>query len=746
MVRWKIGYLQGSVDGVTVKQFWLHDRAKWDANLTSFGDFDDADTRFTLGRRLMDEGTSLVIDEESVFYAFPVGRNPNRLDIKETHWLNIFDLPFNDRATALSFGEQTANLTWNIIFTDRDEFRNFRQVVRTKSDKDGSDAMTGREPQIVPFVLFMGFVDEAKTQRDIRFGYYDSMTFLREGRRGDNIIEVQVHFKDVTPHVYSATITSVDIPAGTISTVDTNSGKASTKPETIKMEGVDQAYLDTTDTSQGEAYTLLTSVNEGAANRQTFVNSQERLGKIITSVDTDGGQDVTLTLHDSSNTLLTSETKSSVGTSEVTFNNIRYRANQETSLHFHLTVPSGTTKISASSSVDMETSWFEQYYTERGRNPNIYTDADPSNKFRLGRESVDQSQPETDGTVGTTLSSANVWAGMTFQPDQTEISKVMVRLSTAGSPDNLRIRLWEWDTSANGTTGSVLATDYFSPNQASSSATDEYLRMEYSSLDTTKTYVIILDDDGGDGTNKWSVHALTGTSFGDTTVGRLANSSDGGSTYTESTTIKYVLKTYYPDFKTVPLMGGGSKASYITTSSNGEGEFFHEDDFTNDNFWHDITDTNDGQPIYSSVDDYIDLDGSTAMSVTFPVITPFPTKSACRLDYLIDVITDFIKIETSTDNSTWTIEKIINSGDAEDNVASFITLSSDNTKNTTEFYVKFSVASGDDANIKSIKLQVPLDAGGAVFPVFLTGANTIKKERDDISGQVKTTIFYRERD
>ncbi len=245
---------------------------------------------------------------------------------------------------------------------------------------------------------------------------------------------------------------------------------------------------------------------------------------------------------------------------------------------------------------------------------------------------------------------------------------------------------------------------------------------------------------------KYKVYGLTGSSFDDTTTGRKVNSADSGVTWTESTTEKYVLVTYYPDFKTVPLMGGGTKEAYITASSNGDGEFFFEDDFTNDNFWYDITDTNDGQPKYNAAGDYIDLDGTTAMSVTFPVITPFPTKKACRLDYLIDVITDFITIETSTDNSTWTVEKVINSGDDDDNSAAFITLSEDNTKNATEFYVKFSVASGDDANIKSIKLQVPLDTSGAAFPVLLSGANTIKKGLDEISGQVKTTMYYRERD
>ncbi len=498
-VDWKFGFPQATVASTTVKFSYLSIRSDWESNLEStFGDYDNTENRRTLGERLYDEGTGMTVDTTLPSYTF-TERNPNRLDITEKHWLNTFPLPFGERAIALSFGEEIADVTWNVLFTDRDEFRNCRQALRTKRDYLGKDAMTGEEPEIVPFVLFMGYVDEANTIRDIRFGYYESINILREGRRGDNIIEAQIHFKDVTPHIYSKDITTDIMAGGVTSSSETNSGKASVKPERIKVEGVYKSFLFSRRTpGTGFTYTLPTSINEGVTHRVTFIPYSERIGKIVVNFDTDGGQDVTLTLHDSSNNSLTTETKSSVGTGEVAFSNIKYRVIIAGTYHIHLTVPSGTTKLISDTANNLEGTFREIYVVELGRNVTLYTDADTDNKFRVGRESVDKSQPNTDKTVGLELGdAANTVAGMTFQPEQTEISKVMLRIEGDGNTVNhtgdLRMQLFEYDTSADDTTGAVLATAYPAGGVRGTDPTDIYFPLKYSSLDTTKTYIIAVN-------------------------------------------------------------------------------------------------------------------------------------------------------------------------------------------------------------------------------------------------------------
>lgn len=1212
MVQWSISYPQGTLtepngDSVTVKYSYLTNASDWNTNIagklgtttwTQGKNNENIDERIELAKRLMAEGSGLTVDNSDVdkapFYTFPTSPgNPIRLDIKESHWLNTFPIPFRERAIALSFGQNIGDITWNCRFTDRDEFEKFRSVLLSKRDEAGRNAMAEgiEEPEIIPFILLMGYVDEANTVRELRFAYYESMTQLREARRGDNIKEVQVHFKDVTPHIYSVdattvnydvdpdgavlyypelgkdrekrkvydqsghgnhgtitsapkvvdgvfgkaldfdgsndvidigstgetvksvnvwvypdSVTSIDIidfdggthsvevgeaTVGTITatgfssptiyvdgsagstlatgswqmiTVTTatgftasdldigsetsffdgkidafkmwprvlttteitalntdgtaflsqsNAGQSPTKPESIRVEGKAQVYVDQEQTTN---HAVAQPVGEADATTksnkiaQSFVPTKKKLrgfhidkhadtgtftGSVTFSIfdDDSGSPSIDLSSVDLTNDQWTNFNAGS------NFIYLPYRLTPDTKYHLHVSTSTSDTSnhpnlgayntdaYAEGSLKDWSTAdgwatinqdlYFVQEYYESTRNPTWNIVSDPETKYRVGKESVDQSQPNTDGTIaGIIMNASSDWNGFTFQPDQTSITKIKVRADLTGTAvGNLRVRLFEYDTSSHVHTGSVLATTFFPVSQSSTTTETIVIPLEATGLDTTKTYVVLFDDNLGDGSNYWTLYGLTTTGLGDTSVGRTITSTNSGSSYTESTLIQALLETYYGDFKSVEIMqseggrglffdgtydyvdvgndatldfGSGSSthsmwlksltdnqttifykhgragtnpqiqlylgtgrlkcdiednsantanfaddagdtdggawhhivvvldrsgdtgtryfdgvvsgstldlsglsdttdtadndligatrssggtvgtffhgiiddvriydvalsatevaslyaqtkspvvldtngledsdlvawwkfdeddglmtydisgndndgdligspiwisgrvesnsASHITTRQDGQGQFFYEDDFSTQKFWIDAEDFSDGTPVYDS-DGFLDLNG--LKSITYKIITPYPTKKAVLLDYVIDVVTDQVTIETSTDNSTWTIERIINASDDDDNVRNIITLSSDNTKGQTLCYVKFSTLSGDRASLKYIKLTAPLDCSGAEFPSLLQGDNILRKSQDEISGHQKTTVIYRERD
>ncbi len=1175
MVQWSISYPQGTLtepngDSVTVKYSYLTNAKDWNTNIkgklgttewVQGKNNENIDERIELAKRLMAEGSSLTADESDVdkapFYVFPTSPgNPNRLDIKETHWLNTFDIPFREQAIALSFGQQTGDITWNCLFKDRDEFEKFRSVLLSKRDAAGNNAMDAEEPEIIPFILLMGYTDEANTRREMRFAYYESMTQLREARRGDNIKECQVHFKDVSPHIYSvdATTVSYDVdPDGAVlyypelgkdrekrkvydqsgfgnhgtivsapkiidgvfgkaldfdgsndvidvgstgetvktvnfwiypdqlasdiidfdggthsievnsggtytatgfssptryvdgsasSTITTgswqmitvttatgftasdldigsetsffnggidvfqiwprvlttteitalytagtaflsqaNAGQSPTKPESIRIEGKAQEYIDQEQTTNhataqpvGEANATTKSNKIAQSFRPTGIQSKDGTteeysrvrgfyidkhadtgtftGTITFSIFDDNAGDPNASLN---GVTLTNDqwTNLSAG---FNFIYLPFALDVDTLYHLHVATStsdnSNHPNLGANGAADayaegslMDWSTADGWATinndlyfrlatyEKTRNPTWNIVSDPETKYSVGKESVDQTQPNTDGTIaGIIMNAANDWNGFTFQPDRTSITKIKVRADLTGTAvGNLRIRLFEYNTTTHVHTGSVLATSFFPVSQSSTTTETIWIPLVATGLDTTKTYVVLFDDNLGDGSNYWTLYGLTTTGLGDTSVGRTITSTDGGSNYTESTTVQALLETYYGDFKSVDIMqsenGGGirfngsddnyvdlgntgvsvktvafwvypesttedfmdldggthtievgsgtltatgfssptryvdgsagttitaaswqhivvttgtgfsasafkvgketnglngviddvrcytnvlsatevtalfaqtkspvvpdtsglevsnleiwlkldeedglvaydisgndndgdlvlgpervsgrvesNSLSHITARQDGQGQFFYEDDFSTQKFWIDGEDFADGVPAHDS-DGFLDLNG--AKSITYKIITPFPTKRAVLLDYVIDVVTDQMTIQTSTDNSTWTIERIINASDDDDNIRNVITLNSDNTKGQTEIYVKFLTASGDRASLKYIKFTAPLDCSGADFPSLLQGNSILRKGQDEISGHQKHTIIYRERD
>jgi hypothetical protein len=120
-------------------------------------------------------------------------------------------------------------------------------------------------------------------------------------------------------------------------------------------------YLDTS----GNTYTLLTSISESAADRQTFVPNRDPQKSIEVNVDTVGTGDWTLTVHDSLNRTVASKTLTNAnvhsGDLEFTFSST-WTPIRGASYHFHLTVTTGTSKVVTTTLADMETADFHTYY------------------------------------------------------------------------------------------------------------------------------------------------------------------------------------------------------------------------------------------------------------------------------------------------------------------------------------------------------------------------------------------------
>jgi len=127
---------------------------------------------------------------------------------------------------------------------------------------------------------------------------------------------------------------------------------------------VDQSYY----TSATNTYTLPTAISEGATHLQSFQPVQANQGGIVIYVDTDSGEPITLTVHDSSNTVVGSKTLYQVGTGRIMFP-IEWTWTTG-AYHFHVTTTAGTTYLKANTASSLETAYFESWY---GSTPAIPT-------------------------------------------------------------------------------------------------------------------------------------------------------------------------------------------------------------------------------------------------------------------------------------------------------------------------------------------------------------------------------------
>lgn len=133
--------------------------------------------------------------------------------------------------------------------------------------------------------------------------------------------------------------------------------------------GVDQADNKITGAN---TYTVPTSISESATALQTFTPTQANQGGIMINVNTDGGQALTVTVHNSSNVSQGSKTIYNPGAGEIFFP-ISWTWAAGT-YHFHVTVEGGTTKLTTGTASDLETCHFKSFYSDTPTIPNRYHD------------------------------------------------------------------------------------------------------------------------------------------------------------------------------------------------------------------------------------------------------------------------------------------------------------------------------------------------------------------------------------
>ncbi len=114
-----------------------------------------------------------------------------------------------------------------------------------------------------------------------------------------------------------------------------------------------------------QAYTLGTSIDEGATHRQTFVPTKDPYKSIILSIDTVGTGDWTVAVHNALNREVASSTivngQLATGFIEFTFSST-FRAVSGQSYHFHVTDTTGDGKVDTTGADDLETSYFTTHY------------------------------------------------------------------------------------------------------------------------------------------------------------------------------------------------------------------------------------------------------------------------------------------------------------------------------------------------------------------------------------------------
>jgi hypothetical protein len=123
-------------------------------------------------------------------------------------------------------------------------------------------------------------------------------------------------------------------------------------------------------TAATNTYTVPTSISEGATALQTFIPTQANQGGIVIYIDTDGGEPITVTVHNSSNVSQGSKTIHQPGTGRIMFP-IAWTWASGT-YHFHVTTTAGTTYLKAGTASDLETCYFESWYGSTPAIPSRY--------------------------------------------------------------------------------------------------------------------------------------------------------------------------------------------------------------------------------------------------------------------------------------------------------------------------------------------------------------------------------------
>lgn len=206
--------------------------------------------------------------------------------------------------------------------------------------------------------------------------------------------------------------------------------------------------IDQQVTGTGNAYTLQTSINEGATHRQTMALTKDPLRKIRVNIVSKGAGDVTLTVHDSQNRLIGSVTVTNANLADATDEDFLFttplRINPNETYHFHLTVSTGTTTVNTGTSSDHEAVGFTAYYA-------VLIDADwhpmieHNGKLLIGNERYIATQ---EGSIPSTYEPNRVPLGAgysirAFAKDDEFVVAVAVQGATNDTPEKCMLYWWE---------------------------------------------------------------------------------------------------------------------------------------------------------------------------------------------------------------------------------------------------------------------------------------------------------------
>jgi hypothetical protein len=125
--------------------------------------------------------------------------------------------------------------------------------------------------------------------------------------------------------------------------------------------------LDQSAETTGSTYTLPSSISEASANLKSFVPDKDPIQAVAVYVSSVGTGDWTLTIHDSDNNTIASETMNYTELTVSAYNSFEFgnaqgRVTTGNTYHFHLTSSDGTGTVRTTTSSDLSTVSFKEYF------------------------------------------------------------------------------------------------------------------------------------------------------------------------------------------------------------------------------------------------------------------------------------------------------------------------------------------------------------------------------------------------
>lgn len=124
--------------------------------------------------------------------------------------------------------------------------------------------------------------------------------------------------------------------------------------------------VDQSSTVTGQSYTVPTSIAETAAAKKSFTPTRDPITGIRVLVATKGTGDWTITLHDSDDTSLATATLTNANVTGSAYNTFTFSSPVRPIIgneyHFHVTVSTGTSTVSTSTTADLETVAYATFF------------------------------------------------------------------------------------------------------------------------------------------------------------------------------------------------------------------------------------------------------------------------------------------------------------------------------------------------------------------------------------------------